>query len=429
MKSLGRSLTPSRGRAAALAFALIAGACATERAHGPVLPPPPQPPVRVRPVEPPPPPPPPTIENDITRNRVALLVPMTGPQAPVGQSIANAALLALTDLHDARFRLTTYDTAGPGGARAAAQAAVAAHAGVILGPLLAGHVRDAAPIASAAGVPMLSFTNDAGVAGGGTYVMGFQPAQSIARVIGFARAHGVSRFAALLPAGVYGTRASTSFLRAVQANGGTVTGIATYTRDRKQLAAAARKVTNYQARLSRAGSGPGLLRPDGTVAPIAARAAPVPFQALLIADNGPIAAAFGPSLGQYGAAATKLLGTELWAAEPGLARVPALRGAWFAAVPDARFVRLAVRYRARYGSHPSRLASLGYDAVLLVQAAARNWVPGEPFPRAALADAGGFSGVDGAFRFGSSGIAERSLEVRQIGAGGVAVVSPAPGAF
>ncbi len=372
-------------------------------------------------------PPPGVAPPEEVRNRVALLVPTSGPQAAVGQSIANAALLALGDVHDARFRLTTYDTAAPGGARAAAQAAIDAHAGIILGPLLAGDVRAAAPVAAAAGVPMLSFTNDAAVAGGGTYVLGYQPTQSIARVIGFARARGVTSFAALIPAGVYGARASTAFLRAVQGAGGTVSGIATYTRDRAKLAAAARRVTNYDARIAHAG-GAAALRPDGTVAPVTQRAGAVPFGALLIADGGPIAASFGPALDKYGAGAgaVRLLGTELWGSEPGLGRAPSLRGAWFAAVPDARFQRLSQRYRARYGGAPSRLASLGYDAVLLVQAASARWEVGERFPRPALADPGGFAGVDGVFRFNAAGVAERGLEVRQIGAGGSVIVSPAP---
>jgi len=414
----------SRGRAGAAGLiALIAAGCATGR-RGAVQPPPP--PVQQGPVTPPPStqaePPPPE-----ARNLVAILVPTSGPQAAVGQSIANAALLALLDVKTANFRLTTYDTGGPGGARAAVEAAVAAHAGVILGPLLGGDVRVAAPIAAAAGVPVLSFTNDSAVAGGGTYIMGFQPAQAIARVVGFASAHGVDRFAALIPAGIYGARASTAFLRAVQAQGGSVTGIATYTRDRKQLAAAARKVTAFDQRIAHAG-GVAAIRPDGTVAPVAQRAGGLPFQALIIADTGPIAGAFGPALAQYGAGAgaAKLLGTELWANEAALGRAPGLRGAWFAAVPDARFRAMATRYAARYGGRPSRLASLGYDAVLLVQAASANWPVGGAFPRAALGDRGGFAGVDGVFRFNAAGVAERGLEVRQVGVQGSAVVSPAP---
>lgn len=368
----------------------------------------------------------PTPEPDSVRNRVALLVPTSGAQAAVGRSIANAALLALADVRNPRFRLTTYDTAAPGGAAGAARAAIGGGARVILGPLLAADVRAAAPIAAAAAVPVISFTNDAAVAGGGTYVLGFQPAQSVARVVAFARARGVGRFAALVPTGAYGSRASTAFLRGVQANGGAVTGIVPYARDRRAMVAAVRKLTGVDARATGVA-----LRPDGTVATVAPAARGVAFGALLIPDTGAIAAAFGPLLAGVGAgpATVRLLGSELWASEPGLARAPSMRGAWFAAVPDRRFAQMATRYRARFGGQPSRLASLGYDAVLLVQSLGERWRIGEPFPSEALGAAAGFTGVDGVFRFNGAGVAERALEVRQVAPGGVAVVSPASAGF
>jgi len=413
-------------------LAALAAACAQQarapRGPAPLQRPvPPPPPTTTQAPEPPPPP-------EAPRNRVALLVPTSGPSAAVGQSIANAASMAFVDVGAARFSLQTYDTAA-GGARAAAERAVADGAGVILGPLLAADARAVAPVSAGAGVPVFSFTNDASVAGGGTYVLGFQPTQSIARVIGFAEAKGVHSFAALVPAGVYGARASTAFLRTVQAGGGAVTGVVTYTRDRKQLALAARKVTAYDTRLTRAGpggvggGGAPVLRPDGTVAPVASRLGGVPFQALMIADSGSLAGAFGPALAQYGAGGAKILGTELWASEPALGNSGALRGAWFATVPEARFQKLAARYRAKNGGRPSRLASLGYDAVLLVQSQSARWQVGSPFPRDGLADPGGFTGVDGVFRFTPNGVAERALEVRQVAAGGAVVVSPAPTGF
>jgi hypothetical protein len=78
---------------------------------------------------------------------------------------------------------------------------------------------------------------------------------------------------------------------------------------------------------------------------------------------------------------------------------------------------------------PYRLATLGYDAVLLVVRVAADWPIGRPFPGRALRDPGGFAGVDGAFRFGRDGIAERALEVREVNATGTTVVSPAPRGF
>ncbi len=64
------------------------------------------------------------------------------------------------------------------------------------------------------------------------------------------------------------------------------------------------------------------------------------------------------------------------------------------------FNQLRTRYRARYGANPYRLASLGYDAVLLTVRIAKNWRLGRPFPERELRDPAGFAGVDGAFRFG-----------------------------
>src|SRR3546814_5883497 len=62
----------------------------------------------------------------------------------------------------------------------------------------------------AANVPILTFSNDASLAGGGTYVLGFQVDQSVERVVSFAQGRGVDRFAALVPAGAWVKRPATA---------------------------------------------------------------------------------------------------------------------------------------------------------------------------------------------------------------------------
>ncbi|KPF78286.1 hypothetical protein IP88_04330 [alpha proteobacterium AAP81b] len=402
-----------------LALLGLLAACAPQRtAMAP--PPPPPPPVAVEAPKPAPLP-------EAKQNRVALLVPLTGPNAPVGQSIANAATLAMLDIGSANVNLRIYDTAP--GAEAAATRAIGEGARLFLGPLLAGDVRAVTAVAAAGNVPVLSFSNDAAQAGGGVYVLGFQPDQAIGRVIAYARGRGIDRFAALVPAGVYGQRAQAAFVRAVNASGGRSTAVVAYSREPAKMLAAARQVTAYDTR-ARAGGAP-TIRPDGTVAPGAARLAPLSFQGLMIADSGAAAVQFLPALQRFGVAPglVVLLGTELWNAEPGLARTPGLKGALFAAVPDGRFERLAERYRAKHGTRPSRLASLGYDSILLVNSIAANWPLGGAFPKAALHAREGFAGIDGAFRFTPGNVAERALEVQQIGAGGIVTVSPAAKSF
>ena len=346
-------------------------------------------PIEVGPVEPPPIP-------GAVFNKVAVIVPLTGPDGPVGTSISNAANLALLDTGEKSLRITVYDSAAPGGAAVAAQRAITDGSRLILGPLLAEDVRAAAPVARAASVPIIAFSNDEGVAGNGVYIMGFTPDQSISRIVSYSREKGTNSFAALIPTGLYGQRATQALLGAVRKSGGRVAAIETYDRSKASISAAARRLNAKGA-----------------------------FDAVLIGDSSRMAALGAPAI----KVGPRRLGTELWGTDRTIGSNASLRGSWFAAAPDAQFDKLVTRYRARYGKTPYRLASLGYDAVLLAVRSARNWPIGRQFPAGGIVDGDGFAGVDGNFRFGRDGIAERLLEVRQVTPAGATVISPAATAF
>jgi len=352
-----------------------------------VVAPPPRPPVVM-----------PGLPTDNDHHMVALLVPLTGTNAGIGKSIANATQLALLDTGNSELRVTTYDTAT--GAAAAAQRAIDEGARVILGPLLAEDVRAIVPIAKRAGVPVISFSNDSSLAGSGAYLMGYSPAQSIERVVDYARDKGITNYGGLVANGVYGQRASTAFLRAVEAARGQVVSLQNY--DHSTVS-----ITGATKRLGKAG----------------------PVGAVLIVDDGATSAGVIPLMRRNGESAAQVLGTERWNTEASIAAKPAMNGAWFASVPDELYRHYAVKYRARFGAAPYRLSSLGYDAVLLTIRVARDWRIGAPFPEARLRDPGGFAGIDGAFRFGRDGIAERALEVQEVRGGTTVTISPAPAGF
>lgn len=353
-----------------------------------------------RPTGPAPTPPPVTSElpTDQKHHRIALLVPLSGKNAGVGQSLANATTMALLDTKAQNIRMTSYDTAK--GATAAARKAVADGNKLIIGPLLSDNVVATANIARPAGVPILSFSNDAGVAGNNVFLLGHIPSQSISRVVNYAKSKGMNRFAALVPNGVYGQRASSTLLRSVKDAGGTVVSIQNFNRDSKSMEAATKK-------LSQNGD----------------------FDAVLLADNGTMAIKATPYIRQNASSSAKILGTDLWNTSSNLAGSPAMRGAWFASVSDGLYRQYADKYRSRYGRAPFRLSSLGYDSVLLTVKVAQNWKVGTPFPIKQLTDSGGFIGLDGVFRFRRSGISERALEVQEVRAGSFGVVDPAPKGF
>jgi ABC-type branched-subunit amino acid transport system substrate-binding protein len=123
--------------------------------------------------------------------RAALLLPLTGQFAVFGQTLSNAAQLALFEVADGRFNLIPLDTKGTAeGAAAAARMALAQGADVILGPVFSPEVKAVAPLAREQAVPLLSFTTDRTAAGQGVYTLGFLPGPQVARIVSYAKEHG-----------------------------------------------------------------------------------------------------------------------------------------------------------------------------------------------------------------------------------------------
>ncbi|GMN13531.1 penicillin-binding protein activator [Altererythrobacter sp. MTPC7] len=336
--------------------------------------------------------------GDTERHRVALLVPMSGGNANVGQSIANATTMAILDTDASNLRITTYDTST--GAREAARRAVNDGNKLILGPLMAENVPLVLAEARAAEVPLISFSNDNEVAGPDVFVMGHLPTQSIRRSVEYARSRGARNFSILAPEGEYGRRAEASLASALRDTGGGLVSTERYSRGNTSIISAAQ-------RLRQAGG----------------------YDAVVLADNARFAERAAGVLKPSGQGATQLIGTELWSGESSVTRSAPLRGAIFSSVSDARFKRFSESYRDRFGSQPFRVATLGYDAVLLTLRVARDWRVGRAFPVRDLRDDGGFLGLDGAFRFERSGEVERAMEVRQVRDGSVVILDPAPERF
>lgn len=338
------------------------------------------------------------LPDDEDRHRVALLVPMSGNNAEVGQSIANATTMALLDTGAQNLRITTYDTNA--GAGAAASRAISDGNRLILGPLQRDNVGAVLEQARPRDIPLITFSNDTTVARSDVFVMGHIPEQSVVRSVNFAFDQGASRFAILAPRGDYGNRTTAAAEQAILARGGTVVNVQRYDRGNTSIISAADRLTT-------AGG----------------------FDTVVIADNARLAAMAAPRLKDAGDALPSIIGTELWSRQDSLLREGSMRGAWFAAVPDDRYRQFASSYESRFGEQPFRIATLGYDAVLLTLRLTRDWEPGTDLPAGLLTTDGGFLGLDGPIRFQTNGLGERAMEVRQVGNGAFTVVDPAPSGF
>lgn len=368
--------------------------------------------------------------------RAALLLPLSGRAAGLGQAMLDAAQMALFAFADKKFQLLFYDTRGtPEGAARAASQAIGDGASVILGPLFSASARAVAPAARAANVTVISFSSDRQATGKGIYTIGFYPGDEVKRVASFALSRGLRRFAVLAPDDAYGNAVLAALRETVIAAGGEISRVELYDPKANDYSAVVRRLANYgerrKALLDQIGE---LKRRGGEIARRAIRRlkkrqtiGELPFDALLVAAGGERLQAIAALLPFYDVDPDKIriLGTGRWD-EPGIGREPALVGGWFAAPPPGKRRRFDSRYKKTYGKAPPRLVTLAYDATALAAVLARS---DAGFGPGTLTTKSGFDGRDGIFRFRADGTSERGLAVIQVQPRGEMVISKAPRNF
>ncbi len=358
--------------------------------------------------------------------KVALLVPLSGARADIGQALQRGAQLALDNPNGPP--LDVKDTGGtPDGAAAAAKAAIAEGAGLILGPLTSPETAAVAPIARAANVAVLAFTNDPGQARPGVWTLGITPGQQVRRLVAACIAQNKSQFAGLLPDNGFGHAMGQALVQATASTGGASPHVRYYSPGMPAINAATRDISDYANRRGPIDARVHAARLEGTPegrqqAQELAKSAipPPPFNALLLADTGESLAEIASLLPYYDVdrSAVQMLGPALWASGGGAGQ---FSGAWYAAPDPAARANFEQAYAAKYGSPPPSITDLAYDAASIVRALG----PGA-LSIGALTQPNGFVGADGWFALLPDGQVRRALAVFAIERGGPQMVEPAP---
>jgi len=343
--------------------------------------------------------------------KVAMLLPLSaaGQAGAIARSLKEAGELALFDTPNPGVVLVPKDTRGsPDGARLAANQAIQEGARLIIGPLFAGSVRAAGAIARASSVPVVAFSTDRNVAGGGVFLLSFLPALDVDRIVSYAVSRKKKNFAALIPKSAYGTLVENALANSLAQHGGKLVAVQRYNRSEQGLVEPVRRIaTTIKQRRNK-------------------------VQVLLVPESGQLLRSFATQFAaqKIPKGRVQLAGTGLWD-DASVGSNKALVGGWFAAPPPQSKAAFAQRYQKAYGRNPPRIASLAYDAVSLAIALSRTpAAPGQsPFSSASLTNADGFAGVDGLFRFKPDGLNQRGLAVMEVTPGGARILSAAPNRF
>nr|WP_232962442.1 penicillin-binding protein activator [Paracoccus tegillarcae] len=340
---------------------------------------------------------------------VSLLAPGGSGNANLdwlSRSLKNAARMAAADAQGAQIDLRIYDTGGDA-AQAVARASEGADAGakIVLGPLFAESANAVGNAMAQRNINVMTFSNNADVAGGNVFVVGSTFANVADRLVSYGVRNGKRRILSVSENDVAGQVGARAIETAAARNGATLAG----------------KVTHPVS----------ITGIDGVAPQIAQAAQSGQIDAIFMTANNQ---AVLPYLTEKLAAAgvtsqvTQFMGLTRWDEPNSRLELPQLQGGWFAIPDTTRKAQFEARYRAAYGEAPHELAGLAYDGVAAIAANIRAGKR-DAVASSGLTQRAGFSGVNGAFRFRPDGTNQRAMAVATIRGNQLVILDPAPSRF
>ncbi|MEM1086217.1 MAG: penicillin-binding protein activator [Pseudomonadota bacterium] len=348
-------------------------------------------------------------DRELVRAGVAL--PFGHPNANVrkqAEGMLAAIELALFDHAGEDFVIIPEDTRGSTERAAAiAEQFRVQDVDMVFGPLFGANVPVMREGLSGTGAPILSFSNDSSVAGGGAWLGSVAPEEEVRAIARYAASRGYTSFGYFGPNTELGQKVQRTLeFEAMQAGGRLITSafyLSTTVNPDTEARSFAKTIMDAAERGERV--------------------------AVLVPERGNRLRRIAPLLAFEGVDTriVKMIGIGSWD-DPNIWREPSLRGAWFPSAPALEMQDFETRYQRQYGQAPSSLSAVAYDAAALSMALSQD---GE-LTLDELLNEDGFAGVNGLFRFTFDGLAERGLAIYEIDPGsetGAREVQPVPPSF
>ena len=335
--------------------------------------------------------------------RAAMLLPLSGKSASVGEAFRNSGMIALQEQSDSPLELMFFDTKGtPEGTVAAWQEARVQRPNLIIGPIFSAELealKDESP-----SVPILSFTTDNTLMESGVYTLGVLIPDQVNRLVSHMCSAGQKKLAVLGPEDKTGELTMNVLSEAVQACPDMVLHkVSLYEPETTDFSPAVLKIVPKPVDSRKK----NLTDEEKEIlaTPIEER---IDFDALFIFEDGVKLQQLISLLAYYDVTpkVAPFYGLANWqsVADNGLV------GGYFAAPPFNKADIFTTRYQNVFDQKPPRLSALAYDAVSLIAVLAKH----QALTTSNLLKDEGFNGVNGRFRLRPDGTNERLLEVFQI---------------
>jgi ABC-type branched-subunit amino acid transport system substrate-binding protein len=366
------------------------------------------------------------IDNQSSRKmRVALLFPITGRAERMGEIMLHSAILAMFNNNLNNIMLMVYDTRGTDlGAIDAVNSAIREGVDIIVGPFSTQETEAIVDIANSNEIIVLSLSDNTNLLNKGRsnlYLMGLTPKQEVDRIISYLiDKRNFYGFSAMFPSSIYGSSVSTIFTDVIRRKDAKIIKRDFYSTNDSRLFQKTTELLNsvgYRDEVYQK------YEEEKAIAKAEKIDIRVEFKytdedkivadAILLPDSGSDLNKIGFYYANH--ISTKkpiLIGTSKWL-NNNLYNNDDFTGGIFVSPNPVAYNDFQNNYHEIYNSYPIRVASYVYDAIVAIIESYAKAQYIDNF-RYALENYQGFEGVNGRFRFLSTGLLERKLNIMRI---------------
>jgi ABC-type branched-subunit amino acid transport system substrate-binding protein len=353
--------------------------------------------------------------NRVSLIEVALLLPLESQNVAtnnLAENLMNSARLAVGDLKDVDITLNVYPTSGiPERAAIVAKKAVSNGNKIIIGPLFSAETVAVKKALKDKKIKIISLSNDPSVAGDGVFIMGTTFRTVANRLVKYSVKKNMPLIAIIGPEGTFADTGINSAIEAINSNGGKISTIARYPLTiegiQKKIPTIYKNIIKYNT------------------------------DAIIFTDSptrglGFVTEQLNQIFEKNEKQPPKFMGLTKWNGARQMLNEPSINKGWFI-VPDQRLKTAYVdRYSKTFGVIPNDLSALSYDAIALIGGLFKKLQANKSlgvFDEKNITSRNGFIGINGAFRFNSTGLNERLLAVAEVASGKIKIIDSALSTF
>ncbi|NQY81524.1 MAG: penicillin-binding protein activator [Alphaproteobacteria bacterium] len=378
-------------------------------------------------------------EPDVAKTlyQVAILLPLSGQSAALGQHVLQGAEIALYRYAKDDFTLKLYDTQGRRfAAIQTARQAINDDADIVLGPLFNHTSTAVIPLLQQAGIPMMSFANsDALLDGvenlqngaGSVHILGVTPKEELRQLIDVGVLSGFSRFALIAPDDDYGQKIHRNMQALLGSSTAQFARVAYYDPNEIDFTGPIQRLSDYRERRIAYKNEVQRLIDSGIknkneirkILNFKETFGLLPFDAVvLITYNDNSLRTLASQLEYYEVEPerVKFMGLRQWQNFPNLHVEPSLHSSWFIGTDSQRFALFQQLHQEVYQEPGDFFAALGFDSIAML--AHFTHQSNNPIPTL-LQQRQGILGATGAYRLELDGTVARKMSIFEITAEGI----------